>query len=334
MVENSKNSLLAGFLSLLVPGLGQLYIGNKIKALLFFLAPLSFWSVTYIIFPNEYSWFAGLLHEYWLATIIAFIIRIYSAIDAKSSAKENTGDIPLGKIKSKNMLNKNTLLAAAFIICLIWGISTTMQTDYNIYGYDANAVYVAKDSGVVLDATDAVDDIFIATSEDNQHYYGHWGGGSDAVIEYDVHFKVNLSDIDWNITLLSPDKTKMTKEEALKEIESVISKGYYHIECDHESIDNHLKNEGAEFKKGTLSFYTTINMDTPYEPAFENIEDNVTFTLTYHFQTGPLDVGPGNNISNDTIMLKIVIPKENINTDDSDVKTDRYNTGVVKKKYE
>lgn len=84
--ENKKNSILAGFLSFLYMGLGQVYNGQFVKGLIIFSLAALFYSLNPLI-----------------STIPAFIVIIYSIYDAYSIAKKmNTEQITFQKEQTKD----------------------------------------------------------------------------------------------------------------------------------------------------------------------------------------------------------------------------------------
>lgn len=196
MVEKG-NSGLAGFLSLIVPGLGQVYNGQKIKGILFFIFPFILWNVAYIFSPHTYVIGRGLFTEYLMATLICFIIRIYSAIDAKNTAKYgDSEDFSFSKFKSENgLVNKKTILAALFFIFLVWGMVQTSNTNFS-----QNTILIDS-----LAANDTLEGEGIANSsitiDCSKPQATGFYKGSEKYNELEVSGKgaitVNLSEINW-----------------------------------------------------------------------------------------------------------------------------------------
>lgn len=74
-VKHMANAILAAILSLLIPGLGQVYAGDLKKGAIFF--------VIFLIF----AFLAGLIFRGWLVWIIELIYAIYTAYDAYQMAQ-------------------------------------------------------------------------------------------------------------------------------------------------------------------------------------------------------------------------------------------------------
>jgi len=111
-----------GVLSLLVPGLGQLVNKQYIKAIFFFSVPAILWTASFIFYPNRP--FGGGLTKFFLAAIIALIMRFGSAIDAgDSSGLINGGDLSLDDISLWKILYSlflSLMIIAYFNLSYLW----------------------------------------------------------------------------------------------------------------------------------------------------------------------------------------------------------------------
>lgn len=305
------NMNLASFLSLIVPGLGQVYNRHYIKGLMFFSIPFILWNVAYIFHPYVYVMGRGLFHEYLFATILCFIIRLWSAFDAQKSAEFYSEDFKLDYFKSNSLkdilLNKKFLIIVLFFICLIYGFNTTLNTDFNTeYGssrWEATANIVANDSRYELTSYKAAvrDNIFYAETESRTGYSGNWGGGSNAQFNYSLYYKINLSDIDWNINLTNPNN-KNLNENMIKE-----------------NITNTLI---QNFENGTLESTKNITVKDSIlicNQSFSTVEPiNITgenYVIKFEFDV------PINDDETGKIELNITIPAENLNIYDPHVNT-------------
>lgn len=67
--------------------------------------------------------------------------------------------------------------------------------------YIVQGKVVSNESSITLtDYSEGTEDTFVADSESDQYYYGHWKEGEDPEAQYDVDLNVNLSDVKWNTT--------------------------------------------------------------------------------------------------------------------------------------
>ena len=319
-MTKTKSPGLAGFLSLIVPGLGQAYNGHFIKALSYFAIPFILWNVGYIFFPSASTFGRGLFNEYLFATLIAFIIRILSAVDAKRSAEDNGDDFSLSEMKPKEFFsNKKNILVILFFIFIIWGLYSTSQTDYGGYGFNAKGEIVANNSSIALkDYSAAEDDTFYAKSEDQIAYHGTWAGGHDAVFIYNVDFNVNLSDVKWDIDLFDKNNKNMSESLALADLDENLSSLMrddfengvaFTFESDignqiaNKHYDENFASDNLHVENGVLTLNGSLSSSEPI-----NISDDVHFKITLVKYTD----SSRQRISKD-IKLNITIPKENIN---------------------
>ena len=196
MVEKG-NSGLAGFLSLIVPGLGQVYNGQKIKGILFFIFPFILWNVAYMFSPHIYVMGRGLFAEYMMATLICFIIRIYSAIDAKNNANYgDTEDFSFSKFKSENgLVNKKTILVALFFIFLVWGMVQTSNTDFtnNTILIDSLATNDTVDGQGIANSSITID----CSKPQISDFYMGYAMYYELEVSGNGVITVNLSEINW-----------------------------------------------------------------------------------------------------------------------------------------
>lgn len=329
----TKSDGLAGFLSFVVPGLGQIYNGHYVKGILFFLVPLILWNVAYMFYPTEVIFGRGLFHEYLFATIVAFIIRILAAREASRSAKainfgEETGDISISQIKSKGikgiLLNTKTILFILFVVFMVWGFSSTSNTDFGDYGYIAEGSIVATNSSYELVNYEAAeDDHFIADREDSQYYYGHWGGGHDASFDYEEKWSVNLSDIKWNITLNDANNKNMNDSVALADIKEnitgmiVTANKTNDITCNNGYLGSEFTLEGD-----TLSYYNSWTQS-------DVLNQSGDITYTFH-----LTIKEDSDFANvKVITFNVTIPSKNIHLESPDVKMESEKNYNVEKRY-
>lgn len=337
----TKSEGLAKFLSFIVPGLGQAYNRHFVKAILFFLVPFTLWNIAYIYFPSQVLFGRGLFHEYRLATIVAFLIRIWSAIEAGRSAENinsdnDGGDFSIGKIKSMGIngfLNIKTVLVVLFLVFMVWGFTSTASSDYHNYGYQAQGTIVAQNSSLeMVDYQEAQDSHFIATSEDSQYYYGHWGGGEDASFSYEEKFQVNLSDIKWNVTVYDQNNPNINesaiKADLKKNISTVIVEAEdedskYDYSSDRK-YDFHDEMMGGKYEiDGDI--FTYYDKWSSSEVESYNGDQNFTIRIT---------IESDSDFTTDSdITITFIIPNKNIHIEDPGIKTEHGKNYNVEKTY-
>ena len=337
----TKNKGLAKFLSFIVPGLGQAYNKHFVKAILFFLVPFTLWNIAYIYFPSQVLFGRGLFHEYWLATIVAFLIRIWSATEAGRSAENinsdnDEGDFSIGKIKTmgiKGFLNIKTVLVVLFLVFMVWGFSTTANSDYYNYGYEAYGTVVAQNSSLeMVDYQEAQDSHFIATSEDSQYYYGHWGGGQDASFSYEEKFQVNLSDIKWNVTVDDPNNPNINesviKADLKKNISNII------VEAEEEDLNyDYVGDRNYDYDDGMMSGRYTVDGDifTYYDKwsssEVESYNGDQKFTIKITIEID------SDFTSDSDITITFIVPSKNIHIEDPGIQTEHGKNYNVEKRY-
>ncbi len=209
MGNDQKNPILACILSLIVPGLGQIYNKQYIKGILYLLVPLLLWTFAFLINPYNEYFLKGIFNEFFFASIFAFIIRILSALDAKNDVENgNTEDYTKESFKNLSIgrivKDKRNIVVILFILFFLNGIAIT---DYGhtkeVTNFNATGSIIATNSNFkYTNYTPATQDTFVATSEDANYWYGHWNRGHDASYDYNVTFTVDLADA--NITNVTP----------------------------------------------------------------------------------------------------------------------------------
>ena len=346
-MTNSKHDGLAGFLSFVVPGLGQVYNGHKIKGILFFLVPFTLWNIAYIFFPTEMQFGRGLFREYLFATIMAFIIRIWSAREASGSAKAinfgtDTGDISISKLKSYGitgiLFKKKGILVIIFLIFLVWGFTSTSHTDYGEYGYTAKGSIIATNSAYKLvDYEEATDSHFVAEREDSNYYYGHWRGGHDARFNYEESYQINLSDINWtSAELFDPNNKNMSEEIALADVRENITDIILKAnESGTISVDIYRPGENDNlYNYGTLDESYTLKGDIlsyNYTWTSEEVE-NRSGDLTYTFKISILK-NESDKLPYKVVIFNVTIPEKNIDIKDPGIRMEGGKNYEVEKNY-